>query len=240
MSRIYGLYCNPNYGFSVFLNLENLEKAYCAAKREPKNAILNRMAEKLSRFKKETKSEWLLGFADFEIERIREKKIYPAYLPKKEELFNLTLKALKGIEQKGDEEVLERVFIKRYLKDSKKFERVKSKVFGVIKDFLFKEDIEEDEAFERIGILKTIEEILFCGALKVTVAGSILDFSAFAYGISLNSLSVREMEILDISCSRIITVENKANYYELIKDANSKGDFIVYLGGFYSPSGLTP
>ncbi|MDN5330866.1 MAG: hypothetical protein PWP45_91 [Tepidanaerobacteraceae bacterium] len=220
----------------VFLNLENLEKAYGAAKREPKDAILKRMAEKLSSFKQEIKSEWLLGFANFEIERIREKKSYPAYLPKEEELFDLTLKALKGIEQKGDEEVLERVFSKRYLKDSKKFERVKGKVFAVIKDFLFKEDIEEDEAFEKIGILKTIEEILFCGALKATVAGSVVDFSAFAYGTSLNSLSVREMEILDISCSRVITVENKANYYELIKDANSKGDFIVYLGGFYSPS----
>jgi hypothetical protein len=220
----------------VFLNLENLQKAYNIAKREPKELVLNRMIEKLLGLKENVKQKWLLNFIDFEINKIKTKKNYPTYLPKEENLFNLALKALKGIDEKGDEEVLERVFSKRFLKSSKEFEKIKAKVFIILKQFLFKEDIEENEAFEKIGIVKTIEEILFFGSLKVKLKGKILDFSLFPFGASLNSLSVKEIDIIDISCDRIITIENKANYYDFIKDGELEKDFIIYLGGFYSPS----
>lgn len=219
----------------VFLNTQNLEKAYEIAKREPKESILNRMAEKLLNLKKDVRGIWLSDFIDYELENIKAKN-YPSYLPKEEDLFELTLKALKGIDEKGDEELLERVFSKRYLKGSKEFEKVRGKVFAVLKEFFLKEDVEEKEAFEKIGIVKTIEEILFFGSLKVSLKGNILDFSLFPFGASLNSLSIKELQIIDLSCEKIITVENKANFYYLIKDADLKNDFILYLGGFYSPS----
>ena len=85
---------------------------------------------------------------------------------------------------------------------------------------------------EHIGILSTPEEILVCGSMVYWINGNELDTKYHIYGTSLNSETVAVAEISGISASRILTIENKATYYEYIKIA-SEDELVIYLGGFF-------
>jgi DNA topoisomerase VI subunit A len=95
--------------------------------------------------------------------------------------------------------------------------------------------MEDAEALEAVGIIKTMEELLFYGPLKVKLFDQQIDFGLFRYGASMNTGMIRDFEVTGLDAAKVITIENKANFIEYIKREDIKDTLVVYLGGFYSP-----
>lgn len=220
----------------VFLNIENIDKAYVYSGRIPKSHKVSEALEKLQGLKEKTAYSWIASFLGSQIDEMESKKDFTRYMPKDDYIFQMLLDSLWGIYDKGEEEMLERVFSRKYLNGSKKFEKyVKSRLSTIVRDFWpGVRNIDDDEVLQNIGILKNTEELLFKGKLKINLNGNVIDFTPFVYGASLNSPMIKSLEICGASCSSVITIENKANYLEYIK-TSSPDEFVMYLGGFYSP-----
>lgn len=221
----------------VVLNLEKLDTAYQLAGRKPKEDSLQEVLSQLDEIKKSVQTPWIGKFFHLCIDHLENKKLLPKFLPKEGELCHLFLSALAGIDQKGSDEMLERVFSRKYLGGSKELERkIRSRLVTVIKEFFpLDKDLEDEEVLENVGLIKTSEDLLFRGPLGIDLLQEKIDFAPFIFGASMNTETIKRFEVRTLNVDRVITIENKASYLAYIKNHNGEKELAVYLGGFYSP-----
>ncbi|MDD2497047.1 MAG: DUF2220 family protein [Desulfitobacteriaceae bacterium] len=221
----------------VSLNLEQLEMAYQLAGRKPKEDSLLEVLSRLKEINKSVQTPWIEKFFKDCIEHLENTKSLPKHLPREEELCHLFLSALEGIDQKGSDEMLERVFSRKYLGGSKELERkVRSRLVSVIKEFFpLDNDLEGEEVLEHVGILKTSEDLLFRGPLGIDLLQEKLSYAPFVFGASMNTETIKKFEVRELAVKKVITIENKASYLSYIKNHDGEMELAVYLAGFYSP-----
>lgn len=225
----------------VYLVLDNISEVHAEAGIKLKKAILDELLFDISELRNELSIEWINMFLDYSTEEIVIRKKYPKYIPKEKEQQILLFAAFKGIQDKGTEELLERIFSRRYLGNSKDFENnIRSKLVPIVRDFMLQgEDIEDKEllqeaVLQQIGIIKSSEELLFYGSISIILNNTILDFDNFIYGSSMNTNMIKNFNVRFINFKKLITIENKASYLAYISKM-PKDELVVYLGGFYSP-----
>lgn len=228
----------------VWLCLDKLEASYREVGRIPKKERVEKVLLAIQECRQRITTPWIVAFLETAAEEIADKMSLTPFLPDDEELTQAVLTALCGIEKKGEEECLERVFSLRCFGDSKYFERqVRHKIVQIVRDYyLFYEDniVEaptESEILAQVGIVRAPEQIDFCGEIKGKLGGREIDFALFKYGVTINSFTAKELEITDLnSVQKVLFIENKANYLEYILKTKTKNEFVMYLGGFYSPA----
>jgi hypothetical protein len=140
------------------------------------------------------------------------------------------------------EEELERVLSTRLFGDSKYFEReLRSKVLSILR-YLAKQDgreFEEDEQLlEERGVVKWPEILEFRGALRADMDdGRAIDYSDHIYGAYINGTAVKHIRKVRLDgISRIISIENKANYTWYIATHQAQEELVLFHGGFFSPA----
>ncbi|MDR2403243.1 MAG: DUF2220 domain-containing protein, partial [Spirochaetaceae bacterium] len=131
--------------------------------------------------------------------------------------------------------------------DSKKFEAgVKKRLLDIVRRYAdWDDETREDELLRFAGIVRYPQQFEFRGPLSVSfdpgpegaVNRQSLDFSSLVYGASLNSLDLgRGTLSLAPELSRVLTIENQANYVDYLYRQNNKNELVVYHGGQFSPA----
>lgn len=150
------------------------------------------------------------------------------------------LQALRYIDANNDNEVLKRVFSVRYFGDSKHFERVvETRLLRILKKYLDCDDpITDDQLLNIIGIVKYPEQFEFCGPLSLDFPdGKSLDFSNLSGGSTIYGQDMAAAQItLPTGVRCILSIENKANYFDYISKHRQPDELVIYHGGQYSPS----
>lgn len=221
---------------SAWLILDSLNKAYEEVNRKPMADDICDAIDKLKLLKKTINTRWIIDFVDSCADELLQKKKFTKYIPENHEIFSLVLKALYGIDKKGEDDMLERIFSRKFLGGSKVFEKkVRSRIITIIKDFILsKEELEDEEVLETVGIIKTSEDLLFHGSVIINLNGNVIDFRKFIYGAFMNTNMIKNFTIDSLQVSKVITIENKANYLYYIKNVKDDNSLIIYLAGFYS------
>lgn len=227
----------------VWLRLDKISEAYKESGRIPKSEKAATILDMVQKYKLKVTSPWIKEFLENAEAGIETKKSVSPYFPEDYEITKAILIALEALDQKEDEECLERVFSLRCYGDSKYFERnTKKKIIEVIKKYFLDEEkdfgmLGDEEILALVGIVKAPELMEFSGGMVGKLAGQPVDFSVFPHGIAINSHTVAELEIteLEASTKRILFIENKANYIDYIFKKAKKNELVVYHGGFYSP-----
>lgn len=226
----------------VWLIVDNVEKAYMEISRQPKRDKLNDILQYTERLLAEAAAfSWLRAYLSDVKAGILEKSSISGLLPADGEQALAVLKALEGVLGIGNGELLERVFSLRCFGDSKYFEKkVKSRIVGILRRYLNQceeaDEMTEDELLAQVGILQAPELIEFKGSISGEINGSVVDFSIFSFGVSINSDTVRAMKITKMGpVKKILFIENKANYVDFISKNPDQSLMTVYHGGFYSP-----
>jgi hypothetical protein len=143
--------------------------------------------------------------------------------------FYLLLKAVEeGVETSS------RYLSTRLYGDSKTLERYHlSKLVTVAKKYLDL-DLDKKKVLDFLGIQNHPTEILIKGDLSYRLGdGNVIETAMHTFGTSINAHAIQMMEPISLSCSRILTIENKATYYEYIKKAEEEEELVIYLGGYY-------
>lgn len=222
----------------VTLNLEQVSKAYELVKRVPKHDTLQITREKLEILKHDISVDWIQKFIDHSIVEINEKFRIPQIIRVDNTVFDNLILSLRGIHDKGSQEMSERLFSKKYLGNSKFFElHIRKIIIPIARKHLLDEDskMRDEQVLEVLGIEKSAEELSFCGPLVIELKNRKTDFSNLIYGISIDNRTIRDLQIKELKVNKVITIENKAVFKYMV-DKNEPGTILVYIAGFHSPT----
>jgi len=221
----------------IYYNLEDMDKFYELSGSKSKESTLNSVLEELNDCQANIVNANIKKiFMDWQ-NQIRERCKLPS-LVKDIETRNLIFKALKGIDELllSSDTMYERVFSKKYLNNSKIFEKqLRNALLGLIKKYFTEIDAEyeDDQILNIIGIEKTTSELHIKGNIQFELGENTINIADFPYGVALNSQTIRELQLLNFNFDKVISVENKANFNYL---CNIEEDsLILFTGGFYTP-----
>lgn len=218
----------------VYLIQSKLDEVYRIAGRKPQLDTLGELEETLAGL--DLSSPWAIAFVTDCLKEIRDKLRYPSQLPSEQEKLHLLLDTLIGLEKKGNEEMLERIFSKRYLGNSKVFEQqVRRRIVGILRRYSQYSGLEEEDLLTEVGLVRAASEVLISGSLQLRLKEKILNLSPFCYGVGLGNETLTQAEIDKCDWNRVISVENKATFRELLRRGIQEDTLLICLGGFAGP-----
>lgn len=223
----------------VWLNTDNLDFVYSCAERKPKNDVLDVICMELLDMQKQVLSPWFKSYFQDAYATISKRRNVGRFVPADKEERNLLFKAIYAIDNINKIELTERVFSIQCFGDSKTFEKsVRSRIIGILKKYLENDDDTSDgDLLRQVGIVKYPEIFEFCGNLSLAIESKVVAFAPLRLGssISISDLARGEL-IVSPDVKRILTIENRANYFEYIQKSMTDGELVIYHAGQYSPS----
>lgn len=221
----------------ISFKLEDIDQFYDIAEVERKSDILNNVLNELEFYEKNIKYINIKNMISDLKKQLLEKHKIPKLIEDNEKR-NLILNALKGIDEilNNQETIYERVFSKKYLGNSKKFEKhLRANIVSLIKKYFSDiSELDDDQILNSIGIEKTTNELHIKGDVRFMLNNKSIDLCNFIYGIALNSQTIKELDLIDFNFNKVISVENKANFNYLCSREDNA--LIIFSSGFYSPS----
>lgn len=217
----------------AWLNFEKLGEIYKLLKRIPKRELIMAVVEELSQLIKGVNTDWILQFYSDTARYMKEQIKFSSLLPEDEIQRRDIYKLLSFIDGNSDSVLTERVFSEKCYGDSKYFEsRVKSLLLSILRRYLSPE-LNDSELLQAVGIGKYPQQLEMCG--KIAVNSS--DMSMLETGFCIYSDDIDKINLsIDKSVSKIITIENRANYFAYLKSCKACDELVIYHGGHYSPA----
>ena len=130
---------------------------------------------------------------------------------------------------KLNHEEMERNFSVRVLKDSKKFQKIKSKVIHILKLY-FDANGEEDEILSDFNIMKNPGSISIKGKGTILIKNSRINLEDFGKEFIISSSNIQYLKIEELPVKKIMTVENLTSFYSI----NLEDTLFIYLGGYHN------
>ena len=224
----------------VWLNIEDLQNVYRFVHRQPQRDFLSNVEAELTECMESIRLHWIKDYLKDTCGYIQQNRKLHALVPENAQDRKSLLQALRYIDANKDNELLKRVFSVRCFGDSKHFERVVEKrLLRILKKYLDCDDQTTDEQLlNQIGIVKYPEQFEFCGPVSLNFPdGKHLDFSNLSGGSTIYG---QDMVAAQIALSKgvrcILSIENKANYFDYISKHRKSDELVIYHGGQYSPS----
>ncbi|MGI6224727.1 MAG: Wadjet anti-phage system protein JetD domain-containing protein [Peptococcales bacterium] len=222
---------------NVALNLDKVEEAYLLAHRIPKKDTVEGFQKRLKELQDKISLPWIKAFLNSALRESEKNKGIPIFLPPEEEERELLLQALLGLDELAGQPILERVFSKKYLGNSKVFQkRLRKRLAAIAREFAYcEQELDDDDIMAELGIEKTTEELLVKGNIVFSYQGQTLDYGVFPFGGIIDIGFARQMEISKIEASVILTIENKSNFHYLASRQLPAKILLIYIGGFPGP-----
>lgn len=215
----------------VGLNILSIDEVYnylhLVSKKE--NEILYRnLINKYS-----VKGNLVNTFGTLIIDKMDKFKSYKAYFNSKEELHEILI-ILENLERQT-EEISKRNFSAKYLKDSKRLEQIEGKITKIIRECLSvneNDNVNEEnhDILINYNIVKNPTFIYIKGHGKFKVNNQELDLTKLNAELILSTNHLKNLEIKELNCKNIVTIENLTTFYEYPSDDN----LVIYLGGFHN------
>lgn len=221
----------------VWLIKENISEIYSVLNRKnPKEdyQIIMKQLEKCI-----FHEQWLIEFQKDMVKSMIEKQKANILLPL--EVSNEIIQALKEIDAMQNKSknsiILKRVFSMKCYHDSKYFEKnIEKKLVRIVRKYMHLEELNDNEVLAEIGIVKYPEIIEFCGDITCIIKGKKIPYASITKGSYINGNTVNDIEtiLLTETITKVIFIENKANYIAYIQNKKTN-ELVIYHGGFYSP-----
>jgi hypothetical protein len=101
------------------------------------------------------------------------------------------------------------------------------------------DDATDDDVLKQIGIVRYPEQFEFCGNMMVETrlgGNKVIDFSALSSGSIIYSSDFTNGRIsIAPSVKTVISIENRANYFEYIRSEKTDSELVINHGGQFSP-----
>ena len=214
----------------IYLNTERLDDIYAQYNYESKYSRLEKAKADIAELERSNQQFIVPMIKDIRycLENNKFHKFWPDDQAVRKDVTQLVL-SLDELD-----EMTERMYSLKYFSDSKYFEKkLRSKLISILKTY-DDSSLDEENILESYGIVKNPNELLIKGNIQIDI-GHMLDLSIFTYGTSINQETIKHIKSVKVTSSKVITIENKAVYYEYIKTA-SKNELVIYLGGFFGKS----
>jgi len=215
----------------VEYSLTDIEQFYIQLNRTPKYQFMGLKMDMVLAFFEQIRSTWIRKYTELDVlPRLHKGTDKQSF----EELQKLFL-CFAGID-KLEAPIFKRVFSKRYLKNSKVFEKeLQDKIIRIARKHSeeIEDTMEDVEVLSQLYIEEYAQELSVKGSLRLEVAGSEIDTGIFPYGTVLNTQTIKNATVLDnLRITKVLTIENKANY---VSEPYEEGKLIIFSHGYFSP-----
>ena len=228
----------------IILNLDELDKAYVIAGREPLSKVAVGIDDILQQAKAQITTPWKLRFIEDECARLQEKLRTSRLLPADKTLVEAIMKVLQYAED-GPE--LMRVISANCFCDSKYLERcILSQLATIARAYepelaafqsLGDEHLSQNAVLEQIGILTYPEILEFCGNVRLVFPNAVIGTDAFRNGFCIQSENLNFLAKIEAAnVKSLLFIENKTNYRHHILKGIGDDALVIHHGGFYSPA----
>ena len=96
-------------------------------------------------------------------------------------------------------------------------------------------EMSNDEVLAIAGLHQTSEIIEFCGPIALSIGGRDLDFSGLTAGSCIKSEIIPAILEIDASrINRLLLIEHKANYDQMLRDGLTAGELVIWHGSALS------
>lgn len=233
--------------------LEDMERFYELAGLTPKWERLENQKTELQAVRAQIKTSWILNWLDDEAEKLTAGKLLKEEeLPAARKLWScmagLDLLEHLAEENSGQVPMLQRGFSKRFLGNSKTFEKeLRGKVCDLARRY--RQDIPKDrEQMDDVEVLKYLyievysQELTLKGSLRFSfpaAAGKehLLDTADYPYGLVLNQQTLTHLRLCGEQSIRLVrTIENKANF---VAEPYEAGKLVIFTHGYLTPGERT-
>jgi hypothetical protein len=142
---------------------------------------------------------------------------------------------IKGLDSLR-EPTYKRIFSAGFLSDSKQFEKdLQKTILSAARKHCADIDdaMDDSQALEQIFLEDYAPQLYVKGNLRLTLDEKRLELSDYKYGVTLNSKTLKQAEILpEQNIRRVVTIENKTNFEAA---AFENGTLFIFTHGFLSP-----
>lgn len=216
----------------AWLNFEKTDEIYKYLNRESKRDVILSAVDELSNEIKKVNTEWILRFYGDTSEYMKSRMKFDILLPEDKSRRKDIYKLLSFIDSNTDSALKERVFSEKCFGDSKYFENnLKSVLLSILRKYVGS-DLNDSELLRTIGITKYPEQLEMSGNIAVNSS----NMGVLKNGFCIYSSDIDGVKLsIDKSVSRIITIENRANYFSYLKSRTSN-EIVIFHGGQYSPA----
>lgn len=212
----------------IELNLANVKKAYARVKRpltiEKRQAIIQLF---------EQASFTVAWIETFRLDMIKRMSLFQSvyrYLNVDDFQETMDIIMVLNALPHQQSEISLRKFSLAVLKDSKRLENVKTRLYHIITDYYPESSTDEDEALASFNIIKNPGFLYLRGNLTIELNGQVIDLGRLNSPFSLMSENIAQLNILDIQDQQVLTVENLTSFY----DTKLDDTLIIYLGGYHN------
>ncbi len=214
----------------ITLNLDKLDVGYRLCGRASKREIHRQLYEVWEEFELTITDDQIRQIFHTYIrdqeERLEQNK-QVAYFDGDISSYRQLLLAIREI-LKNETEQFIRDFSVRTLGASKMLESMEDR----IRSFLYEygECEGKEDALEEYGIVRTPTNVSMKGEAILYIGDQKLDLSRLRGDISLSTISLAQIDRIDITGARIVTIENLTSFYTFEKE----DCFVIYLGGYHN------
>lgn len=183
--------------------------------------------------------EWAKKYLADTISAISQKRSIGNILPAEENERADLIRAIAFIEQNKDAEMLERVFSLRCFGDSKRFEKaIRARLVRILKRYIdFDDKYTEEDLLRQTGITRYPEHFEFYGPVTISFQNGSVDFTPMRFGGTVNTDDIRRGQLhIAPHISRVLSIENRANYIEYIYKHKNTAELVLFHGGQFSPA----
>lgn len=215
---------SANVCSQIFLNQEAIELAYVFIGRVQKKELNRTITQILDAYR--NKNDVLKRFCDTQTDRISRNKPVQFFSGNLQEFENvmMAVEALFQIEV----ETFERDFSVKVFKDSKLFERIRTKVISLL--FEYGDFPEKEEIPACLNVVRNPGYVNFKGAGILEISGQTIDLCRLGGDMAISSSILPNVDRIVVTGKAVMTVENLTSFHTM----NTSGLFIIYLGGFHN------
>ncbi|HZK53715.1 MAG TPA: Wadjet anti-phage system protein JetD domain-containing protein [Desulfosporosinus sp.] len=208
----------------VSLKIEGIDDAYNYLNRVQKNYINYSVRQVLDAYK--DRNEILNRFCTAQTERILANRPIQFFSGELGEFENILI-AVDELLRIGSETFV-RDFSVRIFKDSKTFERIRSKVENLL--FEYGDFPEKNQLLENLNLVKNPTYVNFKGAGSLELCGQMIDLSQLRSDLAISSSMLPDIDTIKITGRAVLTIENLTSFHT----TDCSDMFVIYLGGFHN------
>jgi len=220
----------------LVLRADALEEIYEVLERTPKNELYHATALMLDDWRQKGPPE-LQSFYRHVLDRLYRLEAPPSPIKPgdKKELTDL-LQGLHAFFEPRKSEISKRLLSVRLYGDSKRWEALEKSLVDILKKFCLTEEeasSSHDEILAERGIVDNPVHINLAGPLVFSTSNGKVDLSLFYPDLGLSSEMAKDLNVEECNAKAVVTIENKASFYQYIKEKAS-GELVLYLGGYHN------
>ena len=221
----------------VWLNFDTVENIYKFLERRSSKNVIEEVCVEICAEIEKSKTQWITDYYKDTLVFMRSHLSTGNRLPKSIVDRENIYKVMQFIDNNPDAVFSERVFSEKCFGDSKFFEsQIKSTLLSILRKYL-DSNSNDNDLLSMIGIVKYPEQLELCGNFYLYRTDKKYDFADLKTGVCIYSSDIDDFDLfIDKSIRKIITIENRANYFTYINQMKSSDELVVYHAGHYSPS----